>query len=245
MGGTASRASRPFARLLRSCNGTVTHARADQVAFAGVRGRLPARAGEPSGIRRLALEVHAGRLVAGDDDVVRRVPPARGFLEVGSERGSMTGVEGDRVGRGAQVLVRCAVGEPPVTNVLALLAAIADQLHDEAELEFAEQRLDRAHDPGLGRRYRSGRRSRVDARGSGGRSRPPRRRGEAHGDSRPQPPTMRTIRARRAGRPKGRPVRRVRAGPSRLYAAFSTGTSGIACAPCAIAMAGRRHSSSK
>jgi hypothetical protein len=35
------------------------------------------------------------------------------------------------------------------------------------------------------------------------------------------------------------------AGPSRLYAAFSSGTSGIACEPRAIALAGQRRSSSR
>jgi hypothetical protein len=54
----------------------------------------------------LGLGMDAERLVAGDDDVVRRVPPARGFLEVGSKRGGMTGVAGDGVGRGAQVSLR-------------------------------------------------------------------------------------------------------------------------------------------
>src|SRR4051812_34596103 len=46
------------------------------------------------------LGVHTERLVPGDDNIVRSVPPARGFLEVGSERGGMTGVAGDGVGRG-------------------------------------------------------------------------------------------------------------------------------------------------
>jgi hypothetical protein len=78
--------------------------------------------------------VHAERLVAGDDDVVRRVAPARGFLEVGSERGGMTGVAGDGVGRGAQVSLRGQVGVDVVVGDRAVFVRTGDAVDPEAAL---------------------------------------------------------------------------------------------------------------
>ena len=46
------------------------------------------------------------------------------------------------------IIVPCIVGRPGVKNVHAL-ATIAHELNDQAQLAFAQWRLDRAHDPGL------------------------------------------------------------------------------------------------
>ena len=82
----------------------------------------------------LRLGVHAERLVPGDDDVVRGVPPARGFLEVGAECGGVTGVAGDGVGGGAQVLLRGQVGVDVVVGDCAVFVRTGDAVDPEAAL---------------------------------------------------------------------------------------------------------------
>jgi hypothetical protein len=79
----------------------------------------------------LRLWVHAERLVPGNDDVVRRVPPARGFLEVRAECGGATGVAGDG-GGGAQVLLRGQVGVDVVVGDCAVFVRTGDAVDPEA-----------------------------------------------------------------------------------------------------------------
>ena len=63
---------------------------------------------------------------------MRGVPPARGFLKVCSERGGMTGVTGDGVGRGAQIPLRRQVGVDIVVSDCAVFVRTGDAVDPKA-----------------------------------------------------------------------------------------------------------------